>query len=410
MTNLPRSIGADVAEKRRKGEDPYPLTVAIVEGRSVLYVPNDLPTEHASDEKIAEIIAVLCALATEAEVDIQITSRVVSARTWNSYAALYDAVKGAYYCLSRSEITPGSSIPAAYKTGWEYALWYAFVSASKIKPDSGDTFFTIKRQTKLSSAGKEAWSDKETGADLLRLSNTIRHFAGLHGKQKCGGIDKFLKKKGFFIEHFCGKKPVAGIYTESELETLCEEWSEKVAKISYRYDGIGSGSVASRAGQTPNGLQDVLSSFTLAKSDRSKKIEDTARSRVPDLLVETGSGRNKRKVIVKGGTLGEKLLSINGGNSVRTIGKVTWSPEYGLQKMQWIDACMGQARSLHLRTTPTWLEETYRRLGSAAADATLLEWYRGLEPAISAAAQIYLEAIQENTGNPTWSATFGVRK
>jgi hypothetical protein len=410
ISTLPRSVGADLAETKKKGEDPYPLTISALDDEVVLFIPASLPADHKDIDKITEVISMIANLADKAGFTIKVTRREVKSPVWNTYVALHDSVKGAYFNLSRSEIVPNSSIPAQYKTGWDYSLWYCFTSGAKLRPDSGDSFLTIKRQTKLSSNLGGIWSDKSNAAELLRLSNSIQIIAK-NLTDGLGPLDRFLKKKGFFVENFCGKKPVAGIYTDAELDLLTEEWQAKISRVTSRYDTIrGRDMVQDACGDTPSGLQDILGGFSEARSSRYKKIEETARSRIPDLLVETGKGKDKRKVIVKGATLGDKIIAINGGSSVRSVGKLLWSSEYALQKAEWIDACMGQARSLNLRENPDWLIRTLQRLGSAGADPTVLEWYRRLTPAIQHAAQVYLDCIQENTGNTTWDTTFGVRK
>jgi hypothetical protein len=410
INTLPRSVGADLAETKKKGEDPYPLTISALEDQVVLYIPASLPADHKDIEKISEVVSMIASLADKAGFSIKITSREVKPTVWNTYVALHECVKGAYFNLSRSEILPSSSIPSQYKTGWDYSLWYCFASGAKLKSDSGDSFLTIKRQTKLSPALGGIWSDKSNAAELLRLSTTIQIIAK-HLADELGPLDRFLKKKGYFVENFCGKKPVAGIYTDSELELLTEEWQAKISRVTKRYDIIrGRDNVQDACGDSPGGLQDILGGFSEARSTRYKKIEETARSRIPDLLVETGKGKDKRKVIVKGATLGDKIIAINGGSSVRSVGKLLWSSEHAIPKAEWIDACMGQARSLNLRETPDWLARTIQRLGAAGADPTILEWYRRITPAIQHSAQIYLDCIQENSGNTTWDTTFGVRK
>jgi len=407
---LPKSVGADIASAKRKGEDPYPLTCSVLDGDLVLYVPESLPQDREDIDKITEVVTMIASLADKAGMIIKVTKREVSSLVYNTYAALHDSVKGAYFCLSRDEIVPNSSIPAAYRAGWDYSLWYCFTSGAKVKTDSGDNFFTIKRQTKLSQSIGGIWSDKSNAAELLRISSTIQVIAK-HLRENLGPLDRFLLKKGYFVENFCGKKPVAGIYTDAELELLISEWQAKISRVTARYDGIKiHDNVQDVASETPNGLQDILGGFAEAKSARYKKIEETARGRIPDLLVETGKGKDKRKVIVKGTTLGDKIIAINGGPSVRSVGKLLWSPEYAVPKAEWIDACMGQARSLNLREDPDWISRTINRLSTAGADPTVLSWYRRITPHIQTAAQIYLDCIQENTGNVTWDSTFGVRK
>jgi hypothetical protein len=381
-----------------------------VDGEVVLYVPSDLPQNRDDIDKISEVVTMIATLADKAGIIIKVTKREVKPQTYNTYAALHDAIKGAYFCLSRKEIVPNSSIPNVYKNGWDYSLWYCFADGARIKSDSGDSFFTIKRQTKLSPSAGGIWSDKSSAAELLRVSNTIQIVAK-RLSDNLGPLDRFLKKKGYFVEHFCGKKPVTGIYTDNELELLTEEWQAKISRVTSRYDRISiSANVADIGSLGPGGLQEILGGFGEARSSRFKKIEETARSRIPDLLIETGKGKDKRKVIVKGATLGDKIVAINGGSSVRSVGKLLWSPEYALPKAEWIDACMGQARSLNLRESPDWLARTIHRLGAAGADPTILDWYRKISPHIQTAAQVYLDCIQENVGNSTWDSTFGVRK
>jgi hypothetical protein len=340
--------------------------------------------------------------------DIKITKREVKSHTWNSYAALLPSIKGAYFALDRQIINPNSGIPKEYKTGWDYAMWYAWCKASKSKTDSGDEFLTIKRQSKLSQSGAEAWTNKETGADLLRLSSTVRTLAA-HSSGRVGELHNFLKKKGWYVEHFCGKKPIAGIYTEIEMRILETAYTSKQTAIQARYDTIGSGSVEIVCQPLVHGIQDIMSGFVVTRSDRIKQIEDSANSRIPELLVSAGRGKDKKQVICKGGSLPEKLISINGGNTVRTIGKVLWSPEYlGFNRTQFTEHAMAQARSLNIREERNYVSRETERMGAAGQSPNALTFWRDVIPHVNQAAQVYLDAIQENLGNPSWDAAFGV--
>jgi hypothetical protein len=350
----------------------------------------------------------LTTVAKRNNVGIAVTKRVVKSHTWNSYAALLPQVKGAFFCLDRDEINPNDNIAKDYKVGWDYAMWYAFTKAAKSKPDSGAELLTINRVAKLSQGTAEVWSNQETGADLLRLSNTIRHLANT-SCERVGNIQRFLKKRGWFVEHFCGKKPIAGIYTDTELQVLDRAWTEKISDIQSRFDSIAEGTVYTVCKPLVHGIQDLLSGFVIARSDRIKKIEAAASARIPELLVKAGKGKDKKDVITKGGSLAEKLISINGGNTVRTIGKVLWSPEYlGFNRTQFAEHAMAQARSLHLREPNNYLARETERLSAAGQNPTNLQCWRDVIPHFNQAAQIYLEAIQENQGNASWDAAFGV--
>jgi hypothetical protein len=370
-----------------------------------MYLPKALPSDRETE--FLGLIAMIIALCEKNGVTIDITERIVTESFWNVLSALGDAIKGAFFCLDRDNIVPSDSIPSEYKQGWNMALWYAYASAAKDTTDGKASYLTISRTTTLATGTSQAWSGKETLADKIRLESTIRTLAQMSAK-RVGAIKSFLKKKGYFIETYGGKKPVGGIYTEDELPLLVREWEDRIARIGAIYDRVPDAGVYDTYHSTMEGISVLVASFQVRKSDTVKNIEECANKRIPDLLILSGKGKDRKKTIAKGGSLGEKLIAIGGGENVRTIGKVMWTPSSGYSKTNFVEACIAQARSIYTRSpVGTWVEQEKRRLdGAVGIDQTVRRLMADTHPLINAAALVYLECLEERRGEPSWDAVF----
>lgn len=157
-----------------------------------------------------------------------------------------------------------------------------------------------------------------------------------------------------------------------------------------------------------NQFKQYMAKFNTKLNSDAKKIEETVNTRIPQLLVASGRGRKQQSTISKGGNLPEKLTNPQLTLSVRTIGKVMWSPLMkGVSQNTFVDGAIGLARQRLHRNKPN--------MGDP--EATFLAWVMNLcqDSNIanlviatgSAAASTYLEVYPDYTGNNAWDAAFG---
>jgi hypothetical protein len=313
--------------------------------------------------------------------------------------ATSDNIKGAYYCLSRDEITPADNIPTMLRRGWDFALWYAFVGASK--EDLASDYMSVRRETSLVSTTGAAWNPSRQFPDLSRVTSLIRLLAKtLSIKVKYP--KKFLKGEGYFLEKFVGKKPMPGLYTNDEFAVATQNWAAKQQNVRTRYKSIPD----SFQNLPMKGLGAYIDGFNTANPATISTIETAKASRIPMLLTVTGRGRSATTAIAKGSSLPSKLQVINGGDSVRTIGRVLWSPLMGCTQNEFISEAMKLASELYSsKVTITQAAATY--LGGWATapqksqDQAKQDW-----ASIEQAAQTYLEVIPDRSGNAAWDAAF----
>jgi hypothetical protein len=399
LNDLPRSLGEARKERVAKGEDPLPFTYTSISGTNTLFIPDVINTE---DNKIVRPSAMILKLAQMAGIELQITKREVKTTFWNSFKALNDAIEGLYHCLSREEISPLDNIPKEFKLGWDFALWYAYVGMSK--DYNGGRYLSITKQTSLSGSSGTAWTSNESLADLNRLTSTLRTIAMAHGSIKPGKVKKFFRNKGYFLQAHVGKRPSAGLYHTEELPIVSQNWEERVAKVSKIYDKIPESFNQLGPGEQVSSL---MREFNIENSSITKKIEESRIARIPELLVDAPRvrGQKPQKTIAKGSGLPEKLLSLQGGESVRTIGKVMWSPIImGYNKNQFIDLTIKEVNGQNQRGK-SYIGSLMVK-ASNDEDEDLEELLKGVEPFVAIAAQTYLEILPDRRGNPAWDAVF----
>jgi len=397
---LPTSLGEAKRDEAAKSGDPLPFSVTWTGDKYTLFIPYQV----TADVLVHKAAAYYFKLGDMAGFEMKVTRREVDNAFWNSVKALLPALEGAYLCLNRKEITPMANIPKEYKLGWDFALWYSY--AAMTGDENGGAYLQMPRVTSLKGSSATAWVTKERLADLVRLTSTIRLVSLQIGKSKDGIIRKFLKGKGYFLQQCVGKQPGAGLYHAEELPIVQENWRSRRERISVIYDKIPE--KFSNIGPK-NNVASIIALFNIENTSEVKKIEEYRATRIPELLIDgpkPKKGEPPTKLIAKGSGLPEKMINISGGNTVRSIGKVMYSPLIkGYTRNEFIDFSIKETNSLRHKKGQSLM----MRMRTAAHEhedydtEMLLE---GLSPYVTAAAQTYLEIIPDRSGNPAWDAVF----
>jgi hypothetical protein len=392
--------------KNAKEGDPSPLTLQTVGQDTIVFFPTSIPDEWK--DKVLPSLSFLMDLAENAGFTNCGTDRELDNSFWNLMESMTDSIRGAFYCLRRPDNlrVPVDNVPSELKRGWNFALWYAFSSAAKV--NDWNEGYAIQRCTTLQSADKGQWSANKTFTDLDRLNSFIRTCAV---KTNCESVilGKFLKGEGYFTSKFVGKKPVTGLYTDTEYTILKKDWERRMNETRVLYKDLVSHSIRDSVGLET--LNILVARMQIAHSAPSKVIEETKSHRIPELLVSEGRGRSTKKVIAKGSDLPEKLISIKGGESVRTIAKVLYSPTtiVGTDMQGWVTLVMSEARATNLRENT--LSDIIKKKDEQNITLTSTELaFADNYPAISVAVQTYMEVIPDRLGNMAWDTTFGVYK
>lgn len=240
--------------------------------------------------------------------------------------------------------------------------------------------------------------------EISRLNAFIRAVAEKKSAD-LGSVKNFLKGEAYFIQKYVGKKPVAGLYTDEEMPLLTQNWASKTQMIKDVYRDIPK----TFAELGPSGISEYLKKFNIETPSKIKSIEEAKMKRIPMLIVISGRGKGQSKEIAKGGNLPEKLINIDGGDNVRTIGRVMYSPNLGVNMNYFTDLAMRQVNSLLDRDRKmTYLDSRIADLASwntpeAGAELAVLE---SIMSQVQQAAQVYLEVIPNRRGNPSWDAAF----
>jgi hypothetical protein len=396
VKNLPKSFAALRQETAAKGGDPLPLTVIADGKQTKVYFPAELP----DDDKILLSVGTLIELCTLAGFDVVASKRENIASFTSLMEATSDNIKGAFYCLERNEITPVANIPTTLKRGWEFALWYSFAEAAK--EDIASDYLSIRRETSLVSTTGAAWNPNRQFPDLSRLSALIRLVAKKLS-YKVVAPKKFLKGEGYFLEKFVGKKPMPGLLTTAEFALVHKHWESKQKSVKDRYKAIPD-----KFQDLPmKGLGAYIAGFNIANPANISNIEATKISRVPMLLTTVGRGRSAVQAIAKGGNLPAKLRAIDGGDSVRTIGRVLYSPLNGMSQNEFISLSIRLATQLqkgskgNASAISTDFFTHFSEMDEDNAALMKSDW-----ASVELAAQTYLEVLPDKLGIPAWDATF----
>jgi hypothetical protein len=216
-------------------------------------------------------------------------------------------------------------------------------------------------------------------------------------------VSEFLKPEGYFKTRFVGKKPIGGLYLEEEYAILTNEWEERNKAVESLYKGLPQ---TLKVPLPQGSLKQYMAKFNIELKPMIKKIEETARSRITNLLVSSGNGRTKRSSIAKGGNLPEKLRNQGLDLSVRTIGKVMWSPLFSdVSQNTFVDKALHIA---HKRFDPTPGEDLSEEEGKICKDLPGLckttEGKAAIVGTLSLTANIYLEIYPDFAGTASWDS------
>jgi hypothetical protein len=406
IKDAPRSLVEAKAEKIRSATDPSPLTInRDRDGMMHAFFPDAIPEDVKP--KVLPVISMLLAMAEWSNMQVEVTKQEGSPSFWNTLVTAADNVTGAFYCLTPGKnLGPMDNIPAAHKRGWEFATWYGFAAAAKVTDYS--EYYSIPRVTSIFNAEKGKWgSDKIMFPDIDRLNTFIRICAAEKArKNEIAPVRTFIKGLGFFLGKLLGKKPVPGVYLSEEIQALTEDWSSRKCVIEKKFSMIKRDFKDYQLDET---LTRSLTWLTTTVSDLAKRIEEYAQKRIPELLITEGRGKTQRKTIVKGSNLPEKLKNINGGDSVRTIAKVMWTPMCDLTLARFCDAVMSVAKQRNNRKDS--ILESYNDLIQEGHTLSFeQEAILSAEHWIQEAVEIYLEVIPDKSGQVAWDSCFGTSK
>jgi hypothetical protein len=400
IKRLPKDFGALRQLKAAEGGDPLPFAVNTVGKTTTVFLPADIPDDTSQERLLS--LGIALELAHLAGFNVEGSKRQLNADFWNTMDAARGSLLGAYYCLRRDQIAPMTNVPTEETSGWDFALWYAFSKAAR-ETDHAD-YMSIPRKTHFLPAKGAAWGASKQFTDLNRISAFIRLVAQKLSN-KVAGPKKFLKGEGYFLEKYAGKKPFGGLFTSDEHTLMTQDWENRVLNIKDSYKRIPDNFQDSLM---LGGLGQLMQQFNKKSTALIKTIENAAQARIPMLLVSTGSGRTRRQAIAKGGNLPEKLLNINGGDSVRTIGKVLWSPTLGVTQTEYVEASLKLAR--FKLTRPSELDDLEEKI-MEGFQRTLQDEIkvRTVISSLFNTSTVYLEVFPDHESSPTWVAAIAPR-
>jgi hypothetical protein len=396
---LPKSFVALKQENAAKGGDPATFScVSIPGGKTRVYFPETIPEDKRDDR--LKTLGLLIEIAEFCDFEVYVTRREIDPTLWTTLDALKDTILGAYYCLCREKISPVDNVPKQLKAGWELIQWYAYSKGAN-DTNAGD-YLKIPRVVSLISTSGTAWGSNKQFTDLVRITALLR-LAGGHASKKLDDPKKFLKGEGYFLEKYAGKKPIGGLFADEELTLVVQNWTTKSDSIRTAYKRLPD-----KFRDLPQGgISVAIAAFNIRSPQMIKNIDDAKSKRVANLLVSTGRGRNQTKEISKGGNLPEKLLAINGGDSVRTIGKVMWSPLYeGTSQNEFADIVMRNANSMLQRNGLPYIDVLLNAARDVPARRQEYERLEAIMAPVGQATQVYLECIPDHQGNQAWDSVF----
>jgi hypothetical protein len=388
FSSLRKGLGSDWVDT--------PFAINIEGENSYIAIPSQI-TEN--DKPKLAILGLLLSLADMAKIKPVPCTQVNQTEVWNTLLVLSDPLMGAVKCLERESISVQENIPRELQAGWEYSLWYAFSKATH-ETDHAD-FMKINRVTSLFTSSGSAWN-KSTGFAVIQRIQALVRIAAQNSASKLSNLRGYLKGEGYFVEKFAGKKPIGGLYTDQELTDVTKEWTSRYERIRRLYKQIPDTT------QTlpPGGLGSIIAEFNQLNSAKVKLIEDAKSKRIPMLLVTSQRGKLRTSVISQGGNLPEKLIHLDGGDSVRTIGRVLWSPIYGIPQNAFVDVAMrltsNSLRGVGATTCEAEIQEAQKR-----GSVDLVGQLQQCSAAVNQTVNVYLEVLPNKHGNPSWDSVFG---
>jgi hypothetical protein len=310
--------------------------------------------------------------------------------------ALKNTFIGALYCLMEDYIQPQENVVAEYASGYNFALWYAFSGHTGVT-DQAD-YLKIRRVTSLMPSTKNAWGTPGASSFMLQLSAFIR--AAAHTKSvRLGNTLKFLKGEGYFIEKFAGKKPMSGLYTDSEYAMMVDHYQQRTRGIKSMYKELDF----NLGGSPEKEFIQRISRFNIPLSQEIKNIEEAKNSRVPYLVMVTRQRGKAQQNIAKGSTLADKLRSIEGGTGLRAIGNVLYSPLCGVNRTAFVGACIAHAKTLISQEVDS--SEKLEKLVEQLMPPSQLSRAE-TKNLILLASNVYQETFPAHFNDPPWQQTF----
>jgi hypothetical protein len=405
VETLPKSLGAIQAEMRKKGEDPLPFTFNLTSQGTVVFLPSELPVDASPNVK--QSIALIIKSAQRANLLVSSTSKLLSKNSLNILEALAPGIQGFYYSLQRPSLAPVENIPKSNLLGWEYAQWYAYVGLTN--DTHGGDYLRFPRVTGLLPESS-AWTKGEAASDNLRLASLLQHIAK-HTPMQETETRRILKSQEYFVNMYAGKKPVSGIYTDEEFRLLNDNWAARKARIETIFIKLPK-FIKDIVGKA-NKVSTILNEFNIENSPGIKHVCEYANKRITYLLVPAPrvKGRKEQgKVIAKGQSLRDKVITIGGELGIRTIAKVMWSPQYErvTTMNEFADMAVSEARS-KLVEKQSWIAQQtamWLKAEESADKSHMLKKLDNVRPIISSLADIYMELYPDNVGKAPWDAAF----
>jgi hypothetical protein len=392
VKDLPETLVGLRQVNRKQERDPLPFTYVTENGNIKILIPEQLP----EDPDIQLFAGTYLEIAKMANFKISVTSKALEASQITTMKALKNTFIGAFYCLRQDEIVPQENVVPEYSSGYNFALWYAFSWQTKVT-DQAD-YLKIRKVTSLIPSTKSAWGTPGASSFLLQLSAFVR--AAAHArKARLGNALKFLKGEGYFIEKFAGKKPMSGLYTDSEYAMMIRHYQRRTNEIKSNYKELDF----HLGGSPEKEFIQRITRFNSPLEQEIKNIEESKNSRVPYLVMVTRQRGKSQQNIAKGSTLAEKLRSIEGGAGLRTIGNVLYSPLCGVNRTAFVGACIAHAKTLMSQeeNSSEKLERLVEQLQpqSQFARAETINL-------VLLAANVYQETFPAHFNDPPWQQTF----
>jgi len=398
VQKLPQTFGTLRADKTQDWKASI-LAVQSDGHITKVVLPTLPPDTH--DEKIVSGFILQFCLWANWKVEDCTASSSEQKQFWANCVQMKDALHGAFLCLNRNTIEYVDNIPKSYEMGWEFAFWYCQAESTKIL-DSNE-LLKPKKVSNITLTG-QVWGQGSSITLLTRVNNLIRA-ASKAQSVLLGDIHNMLKSKQHVVNTFCGKRPVRGLYTEEEFVIANDGYNSKVERIGIVYSNIPK----SHKLLGPSGLHTYFAEFSVKSPAQLQLIEDTKSKRIPDLLVTTRMGKKQVSEIAKGGSLSEKLITIGGGNSVRTIGKVLWSPTSGISQVQFTNAVMTIAVECYHNSFYSQVEVIDKTIEDLKVRDKSANWERARD-SIHVGVTTYLEIIPGRESDPSWAVLFRSNK
>jgi hypothetical protein len=356
------------------------------------------PAEKPSSDKVLSAVGLLYQLCEIAGLT-PVPSEGDCSHLWPVLDVMRDNLHGALLCLSRDSISAVDSTPSTISSGWDFALWYTVGSA--FKEYDANEFLKIHRQTSLTATPEGgAWSAGSQISVRNKIESLVR-LACQKSVSKLAPPREFLKSVEFFKERKCGKLPVPGLYTPEEYDLVKEDYNRRHSEISKRYKDVPT----TWKVDTPRYLSTILRDFSVEKSQATKKVDAAVQQRINPLLVWTGKGKKRIQTIAKGTSLSDKLISIGGGESVRTIATVMHSPLIGLDKSSFVDYVIKATKAAYSANDRDWLSRIIEKIeGTGSPLSTQLINSQGF---IDNAVLVYLEILPDRMDEDSWKFAFG---